>query len=140
MEMTLQWEDFPDIGHYDGVLLENGKEIERIAVCDYTCTFQQEKDRKYRFKRPYAFEVNWCNGFVMQHGFDFDSDAKKRKHGAYQGNCTHTVEDVKRWCENWLAQRYMSAYYDTLKKLPAMEERAKWFENRGFVFDEHKND
>ena len=32
MEMTLQWEDFPDTGYYYGMLFENRKEIERIAV------------------------------------------------------------------------------------------------------------
>lgn len=82
----------------------------------------------------------------MKQGFDYDDeygehvDENGELLGGYQGNCTHTVDDIKRWCENWLAQRYLASYYNTLAELDKMKERAEWFESQGFKLEDSDND
>ncbi len=153
MNMKFEWHDDPDIGYYECFLYENGSKINDISFRDYTCEFHLKDDREHRYTRPYSFEVSWCNGWGMSEGFDYDNqydkhwDEEKLKEtgwhvatGGYQGKCTHTVDDIKKWCENWLAQRYLGAYYKTLRELEQMKARVEWFEAQGFAWEEEKED
>ena len=47
-------------------------------------------------------------------------------------NCTHTVEDIKKWCEEWIAQRYINSYENMLSQLKAAEKRHDWFIEKGY--------
>ncbi len=146
--LRFEWKDDLDIGYYECFLYENNNVINDISFIDYTCDFHQKDDKKCRYTRPYSFEVSWCHGWSMSKGFDYDEnydkhwdeDALKEKGwhiptGGYQGHCTHTVEDIKKWCENYLAQKYIGAYYETLAKLQDMKNKALWFESQGFVYE-----
>lgn len=138
--MEFKWIDNVEIGHYECELYEGDEKINDINFTDYTSEFCQRYDRKGRFTRPYSFVVNWCHGWSMSEGFDYDADYRNhtdengRLIGSYQGNCTHTVDDIKRWCENWLAQRYLASYYNTIAGLEKKKARAEWFESQGFKF------
>ena len=140
--MEFKWIDDVETGYYECELHEDGKMINDISFTDYTSEFHQRSDRDERYLRPYSFEVHWCHGWSMSEGFDYDADYRNHTNengklvGSYQGNCTHTVEDIKRWCENWLAQRYLASYYNTLAELDKMKERAEWFESQGFELED----
>ncbi len=130
--MEFRWNDSPDTGYYRGLLIDDdGSELDQIGFYDYTCQFMQEQDIKNRHKRSCAYEVSWCNGWSMHQSFD-DVDEDNVQGYGYQGHCEHTVEDIRRWCENWLAQRYINQYYRALKNLPVLKRRAEWFESNGF--------
>lgn len=140
--MEFKWIDDTEIGHYECELYEGNEKINEISFIDYTSEFNQRFDKENHYARPHAFMVHWCRGWSMKQGFDYDDkygehvDENGRLIGSYQGNCTHTVDDIKRWCENWLAQRYLSSYYNTLAELDKMKERAEWFESQGFKLEE----
>jgi len=144
--MEFRWIDDVELGHYECELYEGDEKINDISFTDYTSEFHQRDDKKDGYKRPYSFEVRWCNGWSMHEGFDYDADYRNHADengklaGGYQGNCTHTVDDIKRWCENWLAQRYLASYYNTLAELDKMKARAEWFESLGFKLEEEGDD
>lgn len=139
--MEFKWIDNVNIGEYTCNLYDGDEKINDINFTDYTSEFHQRVDKKEGYKRSYSFEVRWCNGWSMHEMFDYDADYRNHTDengkvvGGYQGNCTHTVDDIKRWCENWLAQRYLASYYDTLAKLDKMKARADWFESKGFKLE-----
>ena len=146
-ELRFEWDyENVDIGSYTCNLYDGDEKIDEISFIDYTSEFHQRYDREGRYTRPYSFVVDWCHGWSMSEGFDYDedynrhSDEKGWRIGGYQGNCTHTVDDIKRWCENWLAQRYLQSYYNTLKGLDEKRRRAEWFESQGFALEEEDNE
>ena len=146
-ELRFEWDYVnADIGIYICNLCDGNKIINDISFIDYTSEFHQRYDEKERYIRPYSFEVHWCHGWSMSEGFDYDADYRDHTDengklvGGYKGNCTHTVDDIKKWCENWLAQRYLRNYYDTLKELDEMKRKAEWFESQGFVLEETEDD
>lgn len=140
-KLRFEWKD-TDYGYHECILYEGDKEINDIYFNDYTTEFNQKSDKENKYKRPYAFEVGWCHGWSMSEGFDYDENYDEHRDdngyriGGYQGKCTHTVDDIKKWCENWLAQQYLSRYYKTLENLEQLKQRAMWFESQGFVYEE----
>lgn len=130
-----------DIGSYTCNLYDGDEKIDDIHFTDYTSEFHQRYDKEGRYTRPYSFKVHWCHGWSMSEGFDYDEDYDRHldekgwRIGGYQGNCTHTVDDIKRWCENWLAQRYLASYYNTIAGLEKIKARAEWFESQGFKLE-----
>ena len=145
-DLRFEWEVNSLISVYRCYLYEGDKIINDIKFYDYSCEKSREYDKKKGYVRPYSFEVDWCHGWSMSEGFDYDEecynryDEDGRRIGGYQGNCTHTVEDIKMWCENWLAQQYLSSYYETIATLDEKKARAKWFEAQGFKYVNEKND
>ena len=118
--MRFEWRD-ENYGFHECSLYDGKKEIDDICFWDYTSDFHQKHDRENGYERPYSFVVSWCKGWSMEEGFDYDDDYKNHfdekylpdRHipaGGYQGKCTHTVDDIKNWCEEWLAQRYINHY------------------------------
>lgn len=137
--MRFEWDDSSsDIGHYDGYLYDEDQKLEEISFIDYTCKWAQENDRKNGYTRPYSFVVHYCNGWSMKEGFDGDEHYRSHTDedghiiGGYQGNCTHTVKDIKRWCEEWLARSYIKGYESMLANLKDAKRRAEWFIANGY--------
>ena len=134
--MEIQWKDSPDTGYYSGSLVDDdGSILDQIRFHDYTCQYMQEQDRKNRRKRSCAYEVSWCAGWSMHQSFGDVDDADEQEGYGYQGTCTQTVEDIKRWCENWLAQQHIAVYRRALENLPVLKRRAEWFERNGFSLE-----
>lgn len=131
--MNFVWDDSDaDIGHYSCKFLDEDVVIDEISFRDYTNEWHFNNDKENGYKRPYSFIVHWCSGWSMREGFDYDKEYRERKSGGYQGNCTHTVEDIKRWCEEWIAQRYINSYQNMLSQLKAAEKRHDWFIEKGY--------
>lgn len=135
--MKFKWIDRDsDIGYYELILYnDEGEQTDEIWFKDYSCDFNLNYDKERGYKRRYAYEIGYCNGFSMHCGFDEDENFYHRACGGYQGNKQHTIEDVKRWCENYIAQQYISDYYAALKALPKKEKMCKWFEGQGFKLE-----
>lgn len=121
--MEFVWKDEPEIGYYECELLDKGEKLLDVAFWDYTCKYSQQADRANGCKRPYSFEMHFCSGFSRRHGFDFDEQFKEhydksgRTIGGYQGKCRHTVDDVKKYCEEFLASFYIIDYAEECRKL-----------------------
>lgn len=114
--MKLYWEKngMSVIGSYECVLeLEDNYKL-HIGICDYTCKFQREEAKKnpVTFKRyhPYAFEVDFCQGYSMHKGFDE----------------TWTLEEVKVWAENYLLDKLINEYNHMKETIGLAEQRAIW--------------
>lgn len=138
--MEFIWDDKDVlIGYYRCELLDdNGKKLESIHFWDYTKGITKEIDRKNHYPRPYSFEVSYCCGYSMSHGFDYDEDYRSHVDedgkllGGYNGNCTKTVDDIKRWCEEYLANIYINAYEKMVEELDDARRRARWFVKNGY--------
>ena len=125
-----------DIGYYECTLLDDdGSNINDISFKDYTNEWVQQNDKKCDYKRPYSFEVNYCRGYSMREGFDYDEEYRSRLGGGYQGISTHTVDDIKRWCEEYLAQKYIDVYEEMLSRLDTAKRRAECLKDMGYGAD-----
>ena len=132
--MEFIWRDDPDIGYYEGILIDdNDKEINQISIWDYTCPFRLAEAERGNYQDRYAYTVSSCCGSGLDKGFDRD-ESPKRGWGGYRGTPSHTVEDIKRWCENWVAGQYLKKYYETIRDLPNLKAKAEWFESRGYTY------
>ena len=138
--VRFEWKDNFEIGHHELTLYDDdNKKLDDIYFTDYTCEYRQEDDRKHKHYRPYSFEVGYCHGWSMKQGFDEDNQYRNhlnengRAVGGYQGNCTHTIDDVKRWCEEFLASLYIINYEEELKKLQKRLKRSQWFIDNGYT-------
>jgi hypothetical protein len=97
-------------------------------VRDYTNPWMIEHDVQNRVYRDYAFEVGYCDGFSMHHGFD-----KFISHDyGYCGKPESTLESVKDWCERYLAGLYIKAYNDALATIEKKKRRHDWFVEHGY--------
>lgn len=137
--MRFEWNNSSsDIGHYNCYLYDGDQKLDEISFIDYTCEWAQEHDKKNGYTRPYSFVVHYCHGWSMKEGFDGDdhccnhTDEDGNIIGGYQGNCTHTVEDIKRWCEEWLAKCYIEGYQRMMSELKDAKRRADWFIANGY--------
>lgn len=125
-----------DIGYYECALLDDdGSKLNDISFKDYTNEWVQQDDKECDYKRPYSFEVNYCRGYSMREGFDYDEEYRSRPGGGYQGVCTHTIEDIKHWCEEYLAQKYIDIYKEMLAELDTAKRRAECLKNMGYGND-----
>lgn len=110
---------------------DDGKELDEIYFHDYSTPYEVEEAKKNYWKRPYAYEVGYCHGYSMSHGFDYDDDYYD--YFGYRGKKTHTVADIKKWCENYLASKYIIDYEAELEKLQERKRKSDWFEAQGYV-------
>lgn len=139
--MKFVWNDSDaDIGHYRCKLIDDDETtLEEIHFTDYTNEWQQKDGRKNHYPRAYSFEVGYCCGFSMNKGFDYDDDYYDRadedgfRLGGYNGTCTHTVEDIKHWCEEYLAGFYIRGYRNMIKELDDAKRRSEWFLEHGYT-------
>lgn len=139
--MKFIWNDSDaDIGHYRCKLVDDDETVlEEIHFTDYTNEWQQKDGRKNHYPRAYSFEVGYCCGFSMDKGFDYDDDYYDRadedgfRLGGYNGTCTHTVEDIKHWCEEYLAGFYIRGYRNMIKELDNAKRRSEWFLEHGYT-------
>lgn len=130
-----------NIGHYECTLLDDdGSNINDISFKDYTNKWVQQNDKECEYKRPYSFEVNYCHGYSMHEGFDYDEEYRNRPSGGYQGISTHTVDDIKRWCEEYLAQKYIDGYEEILSRLNTAKRRAECLKNMGYGADKEEKE
>lgn len=142
MKIVFEWNKNADIGHYDCTVYEvegeSRKKIDSIFVQDYTNEWQQQNAKENRYFRQYAFEVHWCNGWSMHTGFGSDENYKNHRDEngkivfGYSGTCKKTLKDVMRWCEEWLAQRYIAGYEDILARLEEMKNRSEALKEQGY--------
>lgn len=109
---------------------DNGKKIEEIHFYDYSTKGEVEYAEKNHYRRPYAYKVGYCHGYSMSRGFDEDKDAYN--HFGWHGVKTMSVNDVKRWCENYIAEKYIINYEEELQELQKRKEVSDWFVNQGY--------
>ena len=146
--MEFIWNDKDaDDGFYRLFLVsDNGIILKALGVIDYTSDSQQKMNRLSGYPIDCAFRV--LHSGIEIKRFDYDKDANTHKDkegrliGGYNGVCTHTLEDVKAWCENFIAQQYLVSYNRALDNLKKQEQMAKWFKDKGFKLDveEEKED
>jgi hypothetical protein len=73
------------------------------------------------------------NGYAMDKGFDRTEDPDQY---GYVGKPRHTVDDIKRWCENYLASMYIREYESIQARFDTVKERAEQLLKMGYVSDE----
>lgn len=104
--LTLKWDDSKaEDGYYTGHLYNGDEIIRTISIKDNRCAPLNHKPTSQRGRDDaFSFFVTWENGEHGIHykGFDYDPTYMGHKLGGYQGTCTHTVDDIKRWCEEYL--------------------------------------
>lgn len=128
--MKFVWEDEVNIGYYECKLYDDkGNELESIWFWDYSNPYQVEEAIKNEWKRYYAYKVEYCNGYSMTKGFDKTEDTTKF---GYNGTKEHTVEDIKKWCENYIASLYINCYNNILARLEEAKKQAEWFIDNGY--------
>ena len=128
--MKFKWKDETNIGFYECYLLDDdNNELQQIYFWDYSCTYQVESAVEHKWKRPYAYVVGYCNGYSMEKGFDKTEDTTKY---GYNGTPEHTITDIKKWCENYIASMYIKHYINLLMSLESARNNAHWFIDNGY--------
>lgn len=111
--MKLEWRNETDIGFYECIVTDDDGYGQSISLWDYTCEYQSNRkatDATYCRYHPEAFEVSYCHGYSMHETFDN----------------THTLEQVKIWCEDYLLNKYINHYNDVIANLERIKSRAEW--------------
>lgn len=93
----------------------------------------KKEDVKNRYHRRCAYKVNYCNGYSMEKGFDQTQDPDQF---GYVGTPRHSVEDIKRWCENYIASIYIREYDMVRHNYDIIKERADQLTKLGYTSDE----
>ncbi len=126
------WDDDESIGHYECTMYDDNVELNKIYFWDYSNPFQIEDSKKYRYTREYAYVVGYCRGFSMTKGFDRSEDSDEY---GYVGKPQHSIDDIKRWCENYLASGYIREYQRIQEQFNTIKERAEQLLKMGYVSD-----
>jgi len=94
--MNFEWEDRN--GYHEVTLYDKGEELANMCFWDFTNPNQLEFDKAHKYTRAFAFQVNFCddNGHLYETYFD------EYKHYGENGNPIHTVDEIKKWCEEYL--------------------------------------
>ena len=69
---------------------------------------------------------------VQKYFKKFDEDKYAYNHFGWHGVKTMSVNDVKRWCENYIAEKYIINYEEELQELQKRKEVSDWFVNQGY--------
>lgn len=139
--MRFEWTtNLDDVPCYECNLFDGDKWIDKIWFYDYACEEGRKYDIEHNLLRWYAYMVYWDvrGGISLDRDEEFWARSGKEYKPGYQGKCTHTVDDIKRWCENWLAQKTLKKYYNILKEFDTLKSRAEWFESMGFKLEEER--
>ena len=111
--MKLEWRNDEDIGFYECTVTDDDGYEQHISLWDYTCEWQSKRkaeDYAYNRCHPEAYEVSYCSGYSMHEEFD----------------SSHTLEDIKVWCEDYLLDRYINRYNNIVAELDKIKSRADW--------------
>ena len=141
----VEYEEKNGISRYKCYLLDDKDNIlEEISFIDYSTKGEIEEAKKNKWIRPYAYEVRYCNhGYSMSKIFDEGIPSTKRNLSelyGFMGPKEHTVEDIKRWCENYIAEKYIINYEEEYQKLQKRKERSDWFISQGYGEKENKEE
>ena len=69
----------------------------------------------------------------MDKGFDKTEDSDQF---GYVGKPRHTIDDIKRWCENYLASMYIHEYESVQARFDTIKERAEQLKKMGYTSEE----
>lgn len=78
-----------------------------------------------------AFAMLDPNGSLIVHVYNTGKIIFADKGCAYL-NCDCSLENVKRWCEEYIASIYIKGYQYMVKSINVAKERADWFINNGY--------
>lgn len=135
-EELIQYEKENGISRYECHLYDDdNKEIQEIYFHDYSTKGEVEKAKKNHWVREFAYMVSYCYGYSMSKGFDPGiplSERTDEDYWGWKGTKEHTVEDIKRWCEEYLAQQYIINYEKELEKLQERKRLSDWFVEHGY--------
>lgn len=126
------WDDDESIGHHECTMYDDNVELKTIYFYDYSNPFQVEDSKQYRHTREYAYVVGYCHGFSMTKAFDRSEDPDSYE---YVGKPQHSIDDIKRWCENYLASGYIREYQRIQEQFDTIKERAEQLLKMGYVSD-----
>ena len=116
------WKDDERVGYYQCQLIDDTGKLEDILFYDYSNPFHIENDKRNRFTRKYAYEIHYCLGYSMTKGIDKTEDENEF---GYVGKPKHSIDDVKHWCENYLAAQIINDYYNTQNRFVLLKNRAE---------------
>ena len=130
--MEFEWNDHDaEIGYHELFLFDDdGTRLEDMWLRDCSVPWMVEHDTKARICRPYAYEIGYCNGYSMHDSFDYDPGSEET--WGYQGTPEHSLDDIKRKCEEYLAGLYIQAFDDAVATLETKKRRAEWFIKNGY--------
>lgn len=131
--IKFNWKDNEDIGHYECTMYDDSAKLETISFWDYSNEYNRKEDVKNRYHRRCAYKVNYCNGYSMEKGFDQTQDPDQF---GYVGTPRHSIEDIKRWCENYIASIYIREYDMIRHNYDIIKERADQLTKLGYTSDE----
>ena len=121
---------------YKGFLMEGDSKIQSVYIMDYTTEDRQHMDEVMREQRTHAYRVDFgkydFSNIYKTFYFDETEDSTQFK---YVGTPKHTIDDIKRWCEAYIASCYIKEYESRKKQYEIAKERADQFLAKGFTID-----
>lgn len=123
------WEDDERVGYYQCQLVDDtNNKVFRIVFQDNTCPFCITRDKRHKLRREFAYEISSYSG-LNKKGIDRTEDDNSFE---YVGKPKHSIDDIKRYCENYLAAQIINEYYDLQKQINFIKNSAEELLKMGY--------
>lgn len=136
-KLRFEWLDADeDRSAYMGFLMEGDKKRQSVHITDYTTEYYQHIAEVMWEYCTHAYRVRFgmydFSNITKTFYFDETEDPTQFK---YVGTPKHTIDDIKRWCEAYIASCYIKEYESRKKQYEIAKERADQFFAMGFTAD-----
>ncbi len=121
---------------YKGFLIEGANKIQSVYIMDYTTEYSQHIAEFLHEYRTHAYRVDFGKyDFSNIHKTFYFDETEDPTQFKYVGTPKHTVDDIKKWCEAYIASCYIKEYESRKKQYEIAKERADQFLAMGFTAD-----
>ena len=113
-----------------------------IEIYDYSTNEYREHDKMFlnednRRTHCYCIKIWKDNLGCLVKEFNVDPTENPTVNW-YTGTPTHTIDELKKWCERYVASCYIKDYEAKLEKLKKLQEITDSLKNMGFTADVEK--
>ena len=134
-EITFNWTDDVEEGKYTCIMYEDNVPLHTIEFTDYSTPVRVKFDKRHRIKRACAYIVIYRPVDINTKGIykSLDANNTDSTSNGYTATPIHTIPEIKRWCENYLAAIYIRKYEDVLREIATLKNRAEELMSKGYT-------
>ena len=126
-KITFNWVDDVEEGKYICTMFEDNTPLHTIQFTDYSNPTRIELDKRHHIKRACAYLVFYQPGNNSSKGIykGIDANNTDSTSNGYTATPIHSIPEIKRWCENYLAAIYIRKYEDVIREMQTLKNRAE---------------
>jgi len=125
--ISFNWIDDNEEGKYVCTMYEGNTPIQTIEFTDYSNPTRIKYDKRHRIKRACAYIVLYRPADLNTKGIykTLDANNTDSTSNGYSATSIHSIPEIKRWCENYLAAIYIRKYEDVIREMQTLKNRAE---------------